>query len=83
METGLSDDNTVEITSGLTEGQTVYYKQSTGTEITSDTSSTSTFNMMGGSGGGQMPSGGSGGQAPSGGGSGQMPSGGGPGGNGG
>lgn len=76
---GLSDDNTVEITEGLSEGQTVYYSMNTGTTISNDDSSSSTFNMMGGGmGGGTMPSGGN---APSGGG-GNMPSGGGPGGNG-
>jgi multidrug efflux pump subunit AcrA (membrane-fusion protein) len=79
VETGLSNDSTVEITSGLTEGQTVYYKKSSGEDISSSDSSTS-MGMMGGMGGGsgQMPSGGGqgGGQMPSGGGQG------GPGGNG-
>lgn len=78
VETGLSDDSTVEITSGLTEGQTVYYMQSAGEDISANDSSTSGMGGMGGGamgGGGQMPSGG-GGQMPSGGGTG------GPGGNG-
>jgi len=79
VETGLSNDSTVEITSGLTEGQTIYYKQSAGEDISASDESTSSFGgMMGGGGnmggGGTMPSGG--GTMPSGGGQG------GPGGNG-
>lgn len=74
VETGLSNGNQVEITSGLEEGDTVYYLKSDSTDSTEST------DMMGGdmgsmgdmgempSGGGDMPSGGGGGSAPSGGG---------------
>jgi len=67
--TGLSSSSQVEITSGLSEGETVYY---TKTETTSSTSSTSSSQSSGGM-GGSMPSVGgssSGGGMPSGGGSG-------------
>ncbi len=72
VETGLSNDSQVEIVSGLSEGDTVYYLKAEG-----DSSEDS---MQGGMGGmqGDMPSGG--GDMPSGGG--DMPSGGGPGGGG-
>ena len=66
METGVSDDSYIEITSGLQDGDTVAYLR---------TASSGSDMMMGGMGGG-MPSGGGG--MPSGGGG--MPSGGGPGG---
>ena len=66
VETGVSDDDYIEITSGLQEGDTVaYLKASSSSGET--TSSTGLFGGSTAGGGGQMPSGG-----------GQMPSGGGP-----
>lgn len=61
VQTGLSSDTYVEITSGLSEGQTVYYEQLTGSNIDTSSSSSSQQQMgggMGAQGGGQMPSGG-------------------------
>lgn len=69
VTTGESNDSTVEITDGLTEGQTVYYSLGTGENVSSSetTGSAMNFNMGGGQGSGQ---------------GGGQPSGGGPGGNG-
>lgn len=80
ITTGLSDENTVEVTDGLSEGETVYYKDLTGQELTS--SQNNVMNMREGmqnsqqSGNGGGPDGNGGGTPPSGGN-------GGPGGNGG
>lgn len=63
IETGLSDGTNVEVVSGLSEGDTVYYNR-TG----SSSSSTEMEGFMGGMQGGEMPSGGFGGEMPSGGG---------------
>ena len=79
IETGMSTDSTIEVTSGLTEGETVYYTELSGSTISSSTDSNSQ-QMMGGmpsgdmGGGGGMPSGGGNGGGNGGGG---MPSGGG------
>lgn len=54
VETGLSDGNTVEITSGLEEGTTVYYSR-TESDSTSDQSG-NPFGNMGNGFGGEMPS---------------------------
>ena len=76
VTTGLSDDSTVEITDGLSEGDTVYYKDLSGQELTS--SQNDVMNMRGNmqnseqsngnggpggdsNGGGTPPSGGNGG----------------------
>ena len=75
VETGLSDDSNIEITSGLSEGDTVYVPQV-------QAQSSSDDQMMPGGDMGGMPSGGDMGGAPSGGGGG-MPGGGAPGGGGG
>lgn len=77
VETGVSDDDYIQITSGLQEGDSVAY--------ISQQSSDSSFSMMGGMmgamGGGGMPAGGGGGGMPGGGGGGGgMPGGGGGGG---
>jgi HlyD family secretion protein len=75
VETGLSDDDYVEITSGLQQGDTVAYAKESSSN---DDSSAQTGLMIGGGqGGGQMPSGGGpgGGDAPSGGGPGGGPNG--------
>lgn len=66
VETGVTDGNNIEITSGLNEGDTVYYSMPV-TTTDSSSSETQEFNMGGGmmqggdmpSGGGSMPSGGS------------------------
>jgi multidrug efflux pump subunit AcrA (membrane-fusion protein) len=50
ITTGLSDESRVEVTSGLNEGDTVYYQQ----QITSSAASTGSTNSFGQ--GGQMPS---------------------------
>lgn len=63
VTTGLSDGSTVEIKEGLSEGDTVYYTRSVG----SDNAAGGQGSVLGGMGGGQMPGGG-GGQMPSGGG---------------
>lgn len=68
IETGLSDGTNVEVVSGLSEGDTVYYSRS------GSSSSTESGGFMQG---GEMPSGGFSGEMPSGGFSGEMPSGGG------
>lgn len=68
VTTGASDGSTVEIKSGLSEGDTVYYTELAGSTISASTDNDMT-GMMGGGGGGQQ-------------GGGDMPSGGGPGGNG-
>lgn len=68
IETGLSDGTNVEVVSGLSEGDTVYYSRS------GSSSSSETGGFMQG---GEMPSGGFSGEMPSGGFSGEMPSGGG------
>lgn len=77
VETGISDGTNVEITSGLTEGQTVYYHMA----ASEDSSEEGFGGMMNGGGfpsGGEFPSGG--GERPDGGGRGNF-EGGGPGGN--
>jgi HlyD family secretion protein len=53
IETGLSDESIVEVTSGLTAGTTVYYRQ----QITTGTAATgnATTGSFGGMGGGGMP----------------------------
>ena len=76
VETGLSDDSNIEITSGLSEGDTVYVPQV-------QAQSSSDDQMMPGGDMGGMPSGGDMGGAPSGGGGGGGGSGGAPGGGGG
>lgn len=70
IETGLSDGTNVEVVSGLSEGDTVYYSRS------GSSSSSETGGFMGMQ-GGEMPSGGFSGEMPQGGFSGEMPSGGG------
>ena len=74
VETGLSDDNYIEIVSGIEEGDIVYVP-----EVARDSSGEDgEMGMMpGGDMGGGMPSGGGGGGMPSGGGGGGMPGGGG------
>lgn len=80
VETGLSDGSNVEVTSGLSEGTTVYYTKTTTSNSDSSTSSQNGgMGAMGAMSGGSAPSGGGGGSAPSGSGG----SGGGPGGSGG
>ncbi|MFV0528169.1 MAG: HlyD family efflux transporter periplasmic adaptor subunit [Lachnospiraceae bacterium] len=66
VETGLSDGTTVEITSGLVEGDTVYYQQIE-VQSSSEDETTTGFSMGGSMQSGEMPSGG-GGEMPSGGG---------------
>jgi len=69
VQTGLSNGTQVAITSGLKDGDTVYYYKTS----SSDSSSSDMTGPQDMGGSGQMPSGGSG-QAPSGSGSGQAPS---------
>jgi len=54
VKTGVSDDSTVEITDGLSEGDTVYYKDLSGQELTSSQNSISNMgtNMQQGGGNG-------------------------------
>ena len=59
VETGLSNGTLVEIVSGLTQGQTVYYRQLAGTDISSGSSNQQNVFPGGGSAG--FPGGGSGG----------------------
>lgn len=75
VTTGLSDDSTVEIQDGLSEGQTIYYEELTGSDI--DTDTTSSQQQMGGG----MMGGGQGGPSGDMSGGGGMPQGGGPSGN--
>lgn len=81
VTTGLSDDTNVEITDGLSEGDTVYYKDLSGQELTSTQNNISNMgsNMQKQNGGGQM----GGGQNDNGGGTPPSGGNGGPGGNGG
>ena len=77
VTTGLSDDTTVEITDGLSEGDTVYYKDLSGQELTSTQNNLSNMgnNMRQQNGGGQMggdQNGGNGGGTPPSGGNGGM-----------
>ncbi|MEE3419645.1 MAG: HlyD family efflux transporter periplasmic adaptor subunit [Lachnospiraceae bacterium] len=77
VKTGLSDDSTVEITGGLSEGQTIYYEELSGSAIDTSDDSSNQQQMGGGMmGGGQGGPGGDNGN-----GGGGMPQGGGPGGN--
>ncbi|MCD7843999.1 MAG: hypothetical protein LUG17_05190, partial [Clostridiales bacterium] len=75
VETGMSSCSQVEITSGLSEGETVYYKVTESDATSDETSMSDMFGGMGGGGNfdagdfdaGNMPSGGGGGDMPSGG----------------
>lgn len=83
VELGMSDENSVEIKSGLSEGDVIYY-QMQGSDSSDSKSSRGSMGGMGmpgltGSGdmkmGGERPSGGNGGERPSGGNGGERPSG--------